>query len=123
MRLQTRLRKHLEPGWVIEVPGQGVEDPLTGNLRPGPPEKHDVSVSIQQRLLTGIQETGQTGVLDERIAIILPPVEIPPDAILYSPQGDRWNAAGEGMVRRTAFRRPVYSVVSVRRAKEGDRHG
>lgn len=122
MRSQTRLRTHLEPGWTVEVPGSGfIEDPLTGGRRPAPPTSHEVSVSIQQRLLTGMTETGTMSVLDERVAIILPVIAIPAAAVLYSPDGERWNAAGEGIIRRSALRRPVYSVVSVRRAKEGDR--
>lgn len=121
MRLQTRLRKHLESGWTMETPGGMVENPLTGALRPDEPVRHDVSVIIQQRLLTGMEETGMTGIVDERMAIVLPAIDIPPDAVLYSPRGERWNAAGEGIIRRAAVRRPVYSVVSVRRAREGDR--
>lgn len=122
MRSQTRLRKHLEPGWTLQLPGDGlVEDPLTGNLKPSPPTTMPVSVSIQQRLLTGMTESGATAVVDERIAVILPPVEVPPAGVLFSPRGERWNAAGEGIIRRTARLRPVYSTVSVRRAREGDR--
>lgn len=123
MRSKTRLLKHLEPGWTLEVPGGVVEDPITGNLRPQPVQTHEVSVSIQQRLLTGQTESGVTAVIDERVAIILPIVDVPPDGVLYSPVGERWNAKSEGMVRRSALRKPVYTVVSVRRAKEGDHRG
>lgn len=121
MRSQTRLLKHLEPGWTLETPGAGwTEDPLTGNRRPAPPSKQTVSVEIQQRLMTGMTETGDLNVVDERVAIVVPPVVIPSSAVLRSPRGERWNAAGDGMVRRVSRRAPVYSVVSVRRAKEGD---
>ena len=128
MRPKTRLRRHLEPGWVLEVPGEGAqEDPLTGRPLPSSPTVHPVSVSIQQRMLTGMTETGVVSVLDEREAIILPDVpgdpllEVPATAALYSPRGECWNAAGDGIIRRTARRRGMYTVVSVRRAKEGDR--
>lgn len=121
MRSQTRLSRHLESGWTLEIPGAVREDPLTGNLTPGPPQVAAVSVSIQQRLLTGMTETGAVGVVDERVAVILPPVEVPPDAVLISPRGEVWNAAGEGIIRRTARRKPRYTSVSVRRAKEKDR--
>lgn len=123
MRSKTRLRKHLEPGWTLEVPGGVVEDPVTGNLRPSPSTSHEVSVTIQQRLLTGQTESGITAVVDERVAVILPVVDVPPDGVLYSPAGERWNAKSEGVVRRTRLREAVYTVVSVRRAKEGDRRG
>lgn len=123
MRSKTRLRKHLEPGWTLEVPGGVVEDPMTGNLRPSPATSHEVSVTIQQRLLTGQTESGITAVVDERVAVILPVVDVPPDGVLYSPAGERWNAKSEGVVRRTRLREAVYTVVSVRRAKEGDRRG
>lgn len=123
MRSKTRLLKHLEPGWTLETPGELVEDPLSGNTRPGPGESREVSVSIQQRLLTGQTESGVSAVVDERIAVILPVVDVPPDGVLFSPEGERWNAKGEGMIRQTRLREPVYTVVSVRRAKEGDRHG
>lgn len=123
MRSKTRLRKHLEPGWTLEVPGGVVEDPMTGNLRPSPATSHEVSVTIQQRLLTGQTESGVTAVVDERVAVILPVVDVPPDGVLYSPAGERWNAKSEGVVRRTRLREPVYTVLSVRRAKEGDRRG
>lgn len=123
MKLQTRLLQNLEPGWTLETPGRGeVEDPLTGNLRPAPSAIHEVSAIVQQRLLASQSESGSLAVVDERVAIVLPIVDIPPDAVLYSPRGERWNAAGEGVVRRTLRRRPVYSVVSVRRAREGDRN-
>lgn len=122
MRLQTRLQKHLEPGWVLETPSTGyTEDPLTGNRIVAPPTQREVSVTIQQRPLTGMTETGALSVVDERVAVILPVVDVPPDAVLRSPAGQQWNAIGEGIVRRTAYRKPVYTVVSVRRAKEGDR--
>lgn len=122
MRLQTRLQKHLEPGWVLETPSMGyTEDPLTGNRIVAPPTQREVSVTIQQRPLTGMTETGALSVVDERVAVILPVVDVPPDAVLRSPAGQQWNATGEGIVRRTAYRKPVYTVVSVRRAKEGDR--
>lgn len=123
MRSQTQLLKHLEPGWTLEVPGGVVEDPMTGNLRPQPTQTKQVSVNIQQRLLSGQTESGVTAVIDERVAIILPIVDVPPDGVLYSPVGERWNVKSEGMVRRSALRKPVYTVVSVRRAKEGDRRG
>lgn len=123
MRSKTRLRKHLEPGWTLEVPGGVVEDPVTGNLRPSPSTSHEVSVTIQQRLLTGQTESGVTAVVDERVAVILPVVDVPPDGVLYSPAGERWNAKSEGVVRRTRLREAVYTVLSVRRAKEGDRRG
>lgn len=122
MRSKTRLRKHLEPGWTLEVPGGVVEDPVTGNLRPSPATSHEVSVTIQQRLLTGQTESGATAVVDERVAVILPVVDVPPDGVLFSPSGERWNAKSEGVVRRTRLREPVYTVVSVRRAREGDRN-
>lgn len=128
MRSRTRLRRHLEPGWTLEVPSDGyIEDPLTGNRRPAPPEVHEVSVSTQQRLLTGMTETGSMSVVDERIAVFLPkdpdvdPMEVPVGAVLFSPRGEKWGTAGEGIVRRSARRKPMYTVVSVRRAKEGDR--
>lgn len=128
MKSQTRLRKHLEPGWTLEVPGEGMEEhPVTGNLRPAPPTIQSVAVSIQQRLLSGMTETGAMSVVDERVAVILPenrqapPPEIPSTAVLYSPTGQKWNAASDGIVRRSAHRRPVYTTISVRRAKEGDR--
>lgn len=123
MRSKTRLRKHLEPGWTLEVPGGVVEDPVTGNLRPSPATSHEVSATIQQRLLSGQTESGVTAVVDERVAVILPVVDVPPDGVLFSPSGERWNAKSEGVVRRTRLREPVYTVVSVRRAKEGDRSG
>lgn len=123
MRSKTRLRKHLEPGWTLEVPGGVVEDPVTGNLRPSPATSHEVSVTIQQRLLSGQTESGVTAVVDERVAVILPVVDVPPDGVLYSPAGERWNAKSEGVVRRTRLREAVYTVLSVRRAKEGDRRG
>ena len=123
MKFQTRLLQNLEPGWSLEVPGRGeVEDPLTGNLRPAPSVFREVSAIVQQRLLTGQTESGSLAVVDERVAIVLPIVDIPPDAVLFSPRGERWNAAGEGVVRRTRHRMPMYSVVSVRRAREGDRN-
>lgn len=122
MRSKTRLLKHLEPGWTLEVPGGVVEDPITGNLRPQPVQTHEVSVSIQQRMLSQ-KESGVTAVVDERVAVILPVVDVPPDGVLYSPAGERWNAKSEGMIRRSRLRKPVYTVVSVRRAKEGDRSG
>lgn len=128
MRLQTRLRTHLEPGWVLEIPGEGYEEhPVTGNLRPKPATTQAVAVSIQQHLLSGMKEVGTTAVLDERVAIILPedpstpPPEIPVTAELFSPRGECWNLASDGIVRRSAHRRPVYTVASVRRAKEKDR--
>lgn len=122
MRFQTRLLQNLEPGWSLEVPGRGeVEDPLTGNLRPAPSAIREVSAIVQQRLLAGQTETGSLSVVDERVAIVLPVVDIPPNSVLFSPRGERWNASGEGVIRRTVGRRPMYSVVSVRRAREGDR--
>lgn len=127
MRSQTRLRKHLEPGWTLEIPSEGyIEDPLTGNRRPSQPETQKVLVAVQQRSVSGMTETGLRSVIDERVAIILPendqdpPPEVPPDSALYSPSGERWNAAGKGITRRTARRHPVYTSVAVRRAKEGD---
>lgn len=121
MRSQTRLSTHLESGWTLEIPGEAREDPLTGNPTQGPPQVAAVSVSIQQRLLSGMTEVGEVGVVDERVAVILPPVEVPPDAVLISPRGEVWNAAGEGIIRRTARRKPRYTSVSVRRARERDR--
>lgn len=128
MRSQTRLRKHLELGWSLEIPGEGFEEhPVTGNIRPAPPTIQPVAVSIQQRLLSGMTETGSMSVTDERVAVILPedkalpPPEIPSTAVLYSPAGQKWNAASDGIIRRSAYRRPVYTTVAVRRAKEGDR--
>lgn len=130
MRSQTRLRRHLEPGWSLETPGEGFEEhPVTGNLRPKPATIQAVAVSIQQHLLSGMKELGTTSVLDERVAIILPedpalpPMEVPVTAELFSPRGECWNLASEGIIRRSAHRRPVYTVASVRRAKEKDRHG
>lgn len=128
MRSQTRLRRHLEPGWTVQIPGEGtVDHPISGNPMPAPPTVHEVWVSIQQRLLSGMTETGTMSVVDERVAVILPddpadpPMEIPSTAVFFSPEGHRWNASGDGIVRRSAHRRPVYTTVSVRRAKEGDR--
>jgi len=112
----------------MEIPsGTLIENPMTGNLTPAPPVVKQVAVSIQQRLLTGMTETGMTSVVDERVAIVLLedsyalPPEIPADAVFFSPQGERWNAAGDGIIRRGAYRKAVYTSVSVRRAKEGDR--
>lgn len=116
------LLRELEDGWTLEVPGPMVENPNTGNLRPGPPVVTDVSCSVQQKLWTGQTEVGTTGMVDERVAVVHPPIPIPPDAALYSPRGERWNVAGEGIIRRLTRRRPVYSAVPVRRASEGDRH-
>lgn len=102
---------------------------MTGNLRPTPATTQAVAVSIQQHLLSGMKELGTTSVLDERVAIILPedpalpPMEIPVTAALFSPRGECWNLASKGIIRRSAHRRPVYTVASVRRAKEKDRRG
>lgn len=121
-RTQRRLSRHLEPGWTLTVPGVGyAEDPLTGNRRPAKSVDSEVAVSIQQRLTTQMTETGVEAVRDERVAVFLPVVEAPPSAVLTSPRGERWNCTGEAMVRRTAYRKPVYTAVPVRRAKEGDR--
>lgn len=121
-QLTTRfLLRELEPGWTLETPGTPTEDPLTGNTRPGPPVIEEISCSVQQRLWTGMTETGTQNVVDMRIAVLHPPVEVPPDAALFSPRGERWNAASEGNIRHVTRRRPVYTAVEVRRAKEGDR--
>lgn len=122
MRSQTRLRRHLEDGWTLEIPGvTHRRDTITHNWRPSPPTTQTVSVAIHQRMLTSMTETSKASVLDERVAIILPPIDIPPTAVLISPQGERWNAAGRGIIRRTAHRRPVHTVIAVRAAPEGNR--
>lgn len=122
MRLQTRLRKHLEPGWVLETPSGGfTEDPISGNLIPNPPTSTTVSVAIQQRLLSQMTETGALAVVDERVALILPPVDVPPTAVLRSPKGEAWNAKGTGIIRKSGNTKAVYTVVEVRRAEESDR--
>lgn len=126
MRPKTRLRRHLEPGWTLEIPGGMKENPLTGNLHPTASTRQAVAVSIQERSITGMTETGMTSVVDERVAVILPedpehpPMEVPATAVLRSPTGEAWNAASKGIIRRSARRRPVYTAVHVRRAKEGD---
>lgn len=122
MRSQSRLLTHLEPGWTVETPGDGwEEDPLTGNQRPSPATTTQVHAVIQQRLMTGMTETGTLNVVDERIALVVPPIDIPSTAILRSPRGEAWNAIGDGMARRVSRQRPTYTVVSVRRSKEADR--
>lgn len=96
---------------------------------PAPAQVFHVAVSIQQRLLSGMTEIGMLSVKDERVAIILPAdphdplLDVPAHAVLYSPTGQRWNASSDSIIRRSARRVPVYTVVSVRRAKEGDRGG
>lgn len=120
MRSQTRLRKHLEPGWTLRTPGVTTEDPITGNTVDGPAVEREVSVSIQQRLLTGMTEVAAAELVDERVAVILPPVDVPQTADLVSPAGEVWKAAGRGIIRRSAYRRPKYTSVTVRRATESD---
>ena len=68
-----------------------------------------------------MSETGALSVVDERIALVVPPVEIPPTAVLRSPRGEVWNATGEGIVRKRGNSTAVYTAVPVRRAKELDR--
>lgn len=122
MRLQTRLLKRLERGWSVETPSSGfIEDPLTGNRIPEEPSRTQVAVAIQQRLLTQMSETGALSVVDERIALVVPPVEIPPTAVLRSPRGEVWNAKGKGIIRKRGNSTAVYTAVPVRRAKELDR--
>lgn len=126
MRSQTLLRRHLEPGWLIRAPNPPTDDPLTGNPRPRTWSDTPVAVSIQERLLTGMREIAPGSVVDERIAIVLPAeagdplLDISAEAVLISPAGEAWNAIGEGRIRRTAHRKGMYSIVSVRRAKESD---
>lgn len=115
-----RLRKHLEEGWKLETPGQGVEDPDTGVIIPGPVEVSEVAVSIQQRSLGAMTELNELAIRDERVAVVLPPVEIPQTARLVSPAGEVWNCSTRGIIRRSAFRKPVYTAVEVRRAEEQD---
>lgn len=78
---------------------------------------------IQQRSATSQTETGVMAVRDERIAVVLPVVEFGSDAVLFSPDGKRWNVISDAQVRRGLNRVPVYAVCAVRRAKEGDRRG
>ena len=122
MKSMTRLREHLESGWVLTIPGKGfVIDEMTGNRRPGPESSHDVSVSIQQPGFTGMEELGVSGTRDERVAVILPAMEIPDTATLTSPAGEVWNATGDGPRRGGPRRAPRYTALPVRRAKEKNR--
>ena len=122
MKSMTRLREHLETGWVLTLPGEGfVIDETTGNRRPGPDSSYDVSVSIQQPAFTGMEELGVSGIRDERVAVILPAMEIPDTATLTSPSGQVWNAKGDGIIRRGPRRAPRYTALPVRRAKEKNR--
>lgn len=110
-----------QPGWTHHVPGIELEDPVTGERFFGDPVVTEGRGVVQQPLWSGVSETGTVSVLDERIVMFAPVVDVRSDHEFVSPEGQVWFAISDGMPRGIPGKRPEYVAVRVRRAKERER--
>ncbi|MDU0478387.1 hypothetical protein QVA66_03930 [Staphylococcus chromogenes] len=110
--------RDLEPGWWLYKPAETVEDPETGNSRLVKPPPIAIRATLQEVRTARDEEITSSTVIDERVILVKPAMDIPEMSWFTSPDGEIWQTIGEGRKRHRPGFKPRYSAVQVRRAKE-----
>lgn len=110
-----------QPGWVVSLRGVGGEvDPITGERRNRPASQVSGIGLIQQALWSRFIPGGEDDVVDRRVVMFAPVVDVHVGDEFISPEGHVWQAIVPGMPRGIPGRVPEYVAVEVTRRKERD---
>lgn len=120
--------------WTLLRPGAPVQDPVTGNRRPGPVQEIPWRGLLQQRIITDPQvEEFEDGRVSQRLTLLLEPglpdgtdrrdvwrFDGPADVADLVKVGDTVTVQGTPRARRPAkgSRRPAYIAAVVRHATD-----
>lgn len=109
----------------ITNPGTGTVDPLSGNVRPGPPVTRRVSAYLSQRpvenLSSAIEINGdQTTVVSLWTLLVAPHTDLRPESVIEDADGNLYEVEGDPAERRPAIgsRRVVYLAAALRRVSD-----